>query len=345
VHAGVCALGVMASIVSVDHQVAAVILLAIALVVLAADLAGWSPVRRLMPARATQNVVANSPRQAPVHVIVTASIDAPRMALLGYGALGRAEARARRDLRGHLPGPHGIVVAALVALAVLTAVRADSGGSTAVGLLQIVPTTLLLLGAAGFAETAVADAAPGANAHASAAAVALSLVERLDAAPPDVLAVDLVLVGAGEPEALGLRHEVRARRRAGTRPVDVVVLHIAPCGGGTPAWWTREGRLLALPYHPGLVELCGLVARDPPHLGAQPHETRGVSPARVARASRWPSIAVGCIDADRVAPRAGEETDVAEAVDRAAMDAALEFCLALVRRLDAQLAARGPTHA
>jgi hypothetical protein len=116
------------------------------------------------------------------------------------------------------------------------------------------------------------------------------------------------------------------------------VLHVAPCGAGTPVWWTREGPLDPLAYHQRLIELCEAAAAAERHLGAGPHESRTHSGARAARGARWPAIAIGCVDADGVAPRAAQPSDDPEDVDPAAMRAALELCLALVHRLDADLA-------
>jgi hypothetical protein len=341
IHAAAAALGVVASVISVNHQQLAIALLAATGLLLAEDLAGRPGLaRRLTTARATQNVVARSPETAPVCLIVTAAVDTPPTTLLASGPSARAEARVRQALRGHVPGPHGMLVAALAALCAVTALRADGNEGVAIGLLQIVPTTVLILLAAAFAEGAVAVAATGANANASAAAAAVAVYERALAVPLRRVAVDLLLAGAGEPDALGARHELRARRKAGVSARDVIVLHLAPCGAGSPAWWTRDGRVLALRFHADLVALCEGVARDRPELGARPHETRRTSAARVARSYRWPAISVGCVDADGVAPLAGERGDVAAAVDPAAIAAAVEFCLALVRAVDEYLVAQ-----
>ena len=148
-----------------------------------------------------------------------------------------------------------------------------------------------------------------------------------------------MLAGAGGPHALGMRRHVASRRKAGMRPEEVVVLHVHPCGAGSPVWWTREGLVLALRYHPRLVALAEQVARDEGHLRARPHQSRTTSGARAARAARWPAIAIGCVDEAGVAPRAGESSDVADAVDPRAMRGALELALALVHRLDADLGA------
>jgi hypothetical protein len=341
VHSAIAgALGVVGSVISVDHQVLAVALLGAALALELLGVAGWpSPLWLLMTSRASQNVIVRSPAQRRVRLIVTAPVDVPRQRLLFGGGPARSESRARRALRGRLAGPHAALAAALVALIALAALRAGGGNGPTIGILQILPTAMALLAAAGFAEAAVGSGAPGANANASAVAVALALVDRLNAVPPRHLAVDLVLAGAGEAEAAGMRHHIRGLRRAGLRRDQVVVLHLAPSGAGSPVWWTRDGRLLALRYHSDLVALCQAAAADERHLRARPHESRGASGAHAARLARWPAIAIGCVDDDGLAPHAGEPSDLPTAIDRSAMDAALEFCLALVARLDAYLGA------
>lgn len=338
VQAAAMGLGVGGSVVSVSDAQLGLALLIGALVILAADLSGRvGGLRYATFARATQNVVSRTDRDAQVRLILTAAVDAPRTALMARESLTRRAGRARRALHGRLPGVHGVVVASLLALIAMTAVRESGTEGLALGLAQLVPTVILLLAAGAFADAAVAPASAGANANASAVAVALALAESLDRDPPRRLAVDVVLAGAAESGALGLRHEVRARRRHGTRPTDVVVLHLAACGAGAPVWWTREGPLLPLRYHPRLVDLCQEVAAAERHLGARAHESRTFSGARAARAARWPAIAIGCVDADGVAARAGQPGDDPEHVDPAAMRGAFELCLALVRRLDADL--------
>jgi hypothetical protein len=66
---------------------------------------------------------------------------------------------------------------------------------------------------------------------------------------------------------------------------------------------------------------------------------RGTSAARAARAVGWPALALGCVDAAGAVPRAGTRGDTPERVDPAALQAALEACLALVAALDADLRA------
>lgn len=338
--------GVLAGVLSVDHAVPALVLAGAAVLLQAGDLSGRAPLlRRATPARATQNVVSPGGRpDAPVRLVVTASLDTPRGGLLdGSGRLPRAVARTRRALRGHLPGRHGLLLLGLVATAAGCGARVAGAGGTALGVAQLVPAVALLGLVALLADAAsVRPGRPGANANASAAAVALALVAALDRRPPRALAVDLVLAGAGEAGALGMRRWVRERRRDGVRAEDVVVLHVAACGRGRPVWWTREGLVLPLRYHPQLTALAARVAAAEPHLGARAHESRRATGARAARAAGWPAIAVGCLDETGVVPDAGQDRDTVERLDPVALQGALQLALGLVAGLDEALSAGAP---
>jgi len=280
--------------------------------------------------------VSRDPRGAPVRLVVTAAIDAPAPSLLRRGAPARLEARLRRRLRGHLPGPYGVMAAALAALVGCTLARVLGAEGITLGAVQLVPTVVALL-AVGVALDQSAAAAPlrGAGADASAAAVAVALVAALDALPPRALAVDCVLAGAGGAHALGLRGWIRAERRAGVRAEQIAVLHVAACGAGRPVFWERDGLVVALRFHPRLTAL----ARQS---GLLPYESRGSSGARAARAVRWPAIAVGCVDADGVVPRFGDDEDSVDRLDPEAMAATLAACVRLIRALDSELATAGP---
>src|SRR6478672_11352151 len=96
------------------------------------------------------------------------------------------------------------------------------------------------------------------------------------------VAVDVLLQGAGDGGATGLRRYLRAHRTE-LRPADTVVLGIGPSGDGRPSWWHSDGRLVPLRYAPALRELSRRVAADEPHLGATRHRGRGAAPAYPAR--------------------------------------------------------------
>jgi hypothetical protein len=172
-------------------------------------------------------------------------------------------------------------------------------------------------------------------------AVALALARALDAAPPARLAVDIVLQGAGDGGGLGLRKHLRARRGV-LRPADAVVLGIAACGAGRPRWWTADGALVPMHYHPRLRQLCAQVARDEAFLSAEPHRGRGATPAFAARLAGIPAITVGSLDERGLPPRSHQPTDLQENLDPAALEATLSLALALVDALDADLARVAP---
>jgi hypothetical protein len=334
----VCAAGIAGTVVSVDEPRIGASICLIALVLLAGDLSGRLPVlRRLTIARATQNVISLDERDAAIRLVVTAAVDAPRSTALTAGLPARLAAALRRRLGPLAPGGFTIVVVALLLSAAFAELRAHELDETLLGVLQLLPTAALI-GAIGVAlDHWTSDTGPGANADASACATALDIVEALDRRPPRNLSVDLVLAGAGQAHALGLQRWIAAQRRGGRRPEEVVVLHVAACGAGRPVWWTRDGLVLPLSFHPQLRELVSLVAADEPQLGARAVQGRGCSGARAARGAGWPAIAIGCLPDDDVVPALGRAQDTAEAVDREAMAACRTLCLGLVDALDDEL--------
>lgn len=341
------ALGVIGSILAVPVPVAGVAVLGVALISLVLDASGrgWL-LRRLTPERATQNVVSpSSPRGAAeprMRLIVAAHYDAGRGGVIYADPVQRAAARVRAAARGLLPGGAGATAGLIAIVLAMATLRLLGTPPTWVGIVQFVPSVILVVTVAARLDIALSDAAPGAGESASAAAVAVALVEALDEAPPRNLAVELVLAGAGTGPALGMARFVRERRRR-VRAQDTVVLGVAPCGGGIPHWWRGDGPVLPLRFHPRLRELAAQVAGEEAHLHAREHRGHGTSVALPARRARWPAITVGCLESGGRVPRAGQAADTPDNVDPRAMDTALELALALVDALDVDLARRAPT--
>jgi hypothetical protein len=338
VHMLHCALATAGSVLSVWEPGAALGVLAAVLVSMVGDLTGRAHLlRRLTPRRATQNVVSPPARRRPgsVRLTVVANTDAGLSgAIFGWSGL---EGRLRRALRGHLPSPLGLTTGIVVLLSAVAIARLEGSGGPGIGAVQFVPTVALLVAFAALADVALSSVSPGANVHASAVGVAMALVAELDRIPLRRLEVELVLAGAGEGPALGMRAYVRSRR--GTRrPEATAVLAIEPCGAGTPRWLTRDGQLVPLRYHPRMVEICERVARGDPQLRARRYASHGASAAFPARVARWPAIAIGCRDPRDLVPRAHQPDDQLEHLDPRAMDAALAFCIGLVTQLDDDLA-------
>jgi hypothetical protein len=276
-------------------------------------------------------------RAPRVTLLLTASVDAPRVGAGQRGGLAALQVRVRRTLGGMFAGPTGWATIALIVLLIVGAARIAGAEGPGPGVLALLPTVVLILLFGHFLDTALQEPGPGASSDASAAAAVLAAAEQLDADPPRDLEVEVVLAGAGDALAAGMRREVRKRRRDGLRPEQVAVIHVHACGSGTPVWWVREGLVVAKGYHPRLRALAAEVAEGRPELRAAAHETRGTSGARAARALRWPAIAVGAVDDRGVAAHAGTAGDTAAAVDGAAIDATVAFTVALIRRLDSDL--------
>ncbi len=303
------ALGIAASVVSVDHPRTGLWLALAAIALLALDLAGTGPLRHLTRERATQDVV--SPARVAgrrVTLLLTASVDAPRQGPLTA-----------------VPAPLRIVAWSLFAVCAACAARVSDVDAGWLGAAQLVPTVGLILGVGALLDHAFAapDESVGA---ATGPAAALAVARALDARPPRRLAVEVVLCGAG---ALGMAAHVRRLRRAGVRPEEVCVLHLADCASGPPRFWRREGLLVPLGFHPTMVTAAARTAAEEQHLGATPTATATTSPARAARGRRWPAIRLGT-------RRRGGKADP-EALDRT-----VELALGLVARLDAELAATAP---
>ena len=293
-------LGIAASVICVGTPVTGLVVSVAALAITLADLPPAAPMRRLTPARATQNVVSAPAEVADgaVTLIITAALD-----------------RARRGLALRLPG--GVLrwtIAALILVAACCVARTAGVDGDWIGVVQLPPTLVLLISLVALLDAAVADPVAGDRAAVDAA---MDLVAALDAAPPRHLAVALVLAGAGGGQSAGLRSWLRARRRRGLDPRDIALLHLEPTPGDAPSWWRRDGDVTASALHPQLVRAARAAAEAEPSLRARDRSRpRGTAGGR-ARAAGWPALSVG----------------VGEGADGVA------FTLAIVAALDAELAA------
>ena len=349
-------LGIAGSLVMVSNATVGGALVLVALISILADwLTGRSPGRRLTPERASQNVVsqglaADRPVADPganagerLRLIITANYDAGRAGLLHRSWLRRATGLPRR-LAGDgrfTPGWLGWLVIAQVWLLAVAVLRHGSSGTTspAVGILQLIPTVVLVLTLAFLLETAAADFGPSAADNAAGTAIALALIRALDAAPPRRVAVELVLQGAGDGQMIGLARHLRGRGKPFV-PSNTIVLGIGPCGPGPPHWWTGDGNLVPLRYHPRLRQLAGQLADPETGLDARPHRGRGTAPALPARLRGIPAINVGSLDARGLAAGSHTARDTAENLDPRALDELLQFALMLVDAIDSDLVRR-----
>ena len=346
VHSIHAALGLAGAVVAAFQPLAGIIILAVTAASAALDLLGVAHVaRRLTPERCTQNLVSppteatRAGAQRLVRLMIVAHYDAPRGGLAVRNRPRRLAATAQRLLRGRLPGAPSLVVIAPALVLAAAGVRLAVPGLGWPAIAAVPCTAALVVALAMLVELGLSPRGPGAGDPASGAGVAVALAAALDRSPPRHLAVELVLAGAGDGPSLGMRAFVR-RRRGRYAAEATAVLHLAACGRGRPSWWTVDGPLVSLRLHPRLVAICGEAAKDRPDLGATPHRGHGAGAAWRARRARWPAVTVGCLDEDGVVPDVGQASDSAQRLDRRAMDAALSFCLEVVRRLDAELGSR-----
>lgn len=283
-HALHAALGVAASVVAVGVPAVGLGLAVLALVSLLGDLSGrLFLLRRLTPERATENVVSPAPataapgRAAPLRLLLTTHCDAPR-----GGVLRRFAARERE--RRRLPGPYTWLVLSLLLVAGCAAVRLGSGdgAETAIGAVQLVPTLVLLVALWLFVDAALAGPAPAVDVSET----LLAVTAALDAAPPRNLAVDVVVAGAGEGQAVGFLAHLRRHR---PRRESAVVVELTG-SAGPPRWLVSDGPLLPLRYHPVLVGLARRAAEEERPLDARPARGHALGAATRARQRRLPAI-------------------------------------------------------
>jgi hypothetical protein len=349
------ALALAGSLVMVSHPTVGGALVLAALVCLALDvLTGVSPGRRLTPEHASQNVVSvpadpAGPADAAdgadaadladraVRVLVTAPYDAGRTGLVHAAGPRNAAARLRRLAAGGAltPGWLGWLALAMAWLVVVAIVRRVSADTTTLAVVQLVPSAALVLAVAALLQLGGAPYGPAAGDDASGVAVAIALVRALAAAPPRHLRVELVLQGSADGEMLGLRHHLRAHR-AVLRSGPVAVIGIAACGGGRPRWWSSDGPLWPLRYHPRLRALAARAAGELTSETSAGHRGRGTGPALPARLAGLPALTLGALDARGLAPRSHRPGDVLAQLDRSAMDGVLELALTLVDGLDSE---------
>jgi hypothetical protein len=333
-YALLCVLGVAGSLVALSWPAVGLGVIVAALVLLAGDASGRLPLARLLlPRRATVTLVSEPPPRRPglpparVRLIVTAPLDAGRAGLVYR--LAPLERRVRRALGGHLLSPVALLCLCLVLDAVAAGARVLDEDAGWPSIVALAPTIVLLVGAAACLDIALAGVTPGANAHASAAAAAFALTAELDRDPPQHLAVELVLTGAGEGGQLGMRDYVRRRRR-GARPQELAVLAFGPCGAGTVRYHVTEGALWPQRLHPTLLA----IAADGAGALALRRPTTN---AAVARRTGWPAVGISALDHRERPGRAHSAGDTGANLERASMAGAIAYAARLVRTLDRQL--------
>ena len=342
-HSWHAALGVAGSLLCVSSpRVGGALILVALLSVVADELFGLSPGRRLTFEHATQNVVGlpiGGPDGDATRLIITASYDAGRLGLVYRDGVRAFAHRLRKLTGGRAPGWLAWFSLSLVWLLAIAILRFEGSRGSTIGALQLIPTVALVLALALLLELGSSDYGPAAGDNGSGTAAALALAAALDTAPPRHASVELLLQGASDGSATGLRRHLRARRST-LKAANTIVLGIGPCATGRLRWWISDGAFVPMRYLPQLRDLCASVAAEETEFGAAPYRGRGTTPALAARAARLPAISIGCRDGRGLVPRSHRRSDTADAVESLSVDDTVQFGMMLVERIDAFLAAR-----
>ncbi len=355
VHLLHCLLAVVGSVVAASDPVVGFALVLVAASSAYLDLsARWYLLRRLLFRRASQNLYSPAPagRTADItsRLIVCANVDAPRTGAaynpLPVRLLGGA---ARRF--PVISSPTRIWFWSIAALLVPIGARMAGLEAAWLDYVQLAPTLVLIVTCFALGDIALSPASPGANANASGVAAALETVRLLDEDRPDNVAVELLLCGGGETTMQGMRSFLRSHRKALDRERTRFV-SFESVGRGEPRFALSGGLAVSLPLDPQLAELCAVVAiahdGDAEPFDAEPLRDARATAAIVARAYRYPAIAITCREPGETLP-AGHHTpaDLPANVDPQAVERAARLVVDAVRLLDRDLgrAAAGASRA
>ena len=200
---------------------------------------------------------------------------------------------------------------------------------------QFIPTVVLIASIPLLIDIALSEVVPGANDNASGVATVLRLAERYSGRL-EHFDVWVVFPGAEEGLLLGMREWIRKHRRELDRE-RTVFLNVDIAGNGTVRWIEKEGFVLALRYHPTLVQMCEEIAEE----GAQARGmiSRHATDALAARSAGFPAITITARNALDYAPHYHQPTDTPDRIDLESLERTYAFCCALLERLDDSIGA------
>ncbi len=289
--------------------------------------------RRLFPARSSQNVLARLPNPRARRVLIlSAHLDAAHSGAVFHPAV--ASSLVQRFAPAKEQGP--------IMQVPLAAMLAVAGGSLAraAGLPRWLWRSPLRLGAALSAVTAAVLAdigrspvVPGANDDASGVAAVLALAHELQRRPPANLEVWFLGLGCeegimGGMIAFGRRHFPELSSR------QPFVLNFELLGSGRVSFMRGEGFLKFFPYHPEAVGLAEDVAREPAFSEVGSHGIRFGTDALIPTRHGIPAITVASVnEAGYVSPYHWP-TDVPDNIDLGSVERSVAFAARMIDLLD-----------
>jgi hypothetical protein len=335
-------LAIVGGLLATTEPLAGTLVVLLAALSAVGDLTGsFYLVRRITGARASQNVISREELGKPGTLVLVAHYDASRS-----GAVFKRRALARRARIGRLLlrrpiGPFEPFFWSIMALLVTCALLLIGVDGIGISIAQFVPLVILIVSVPLLADIALSGVVPGASDNASGVATVLRLAdhygERLESF--DVWAL---FTGAQESMQLGMSAFLK-RHKNELDSSSTVFLCVDNVGNGTVRYATKEGYVIALPYHPDLVALCEQLREedaDDGEYGVRPVAPRIATDAHRARAKGYPAIAISCLDDQDLPPNYHQPADTPENVDPAALERAFDFCSELIELIDERIGPR-----
>ena len=292
--------------------------------------------RRVFFRRASQNILSRGPKpDAPGRVILCAHYDVARTGFVFRSNVKRGTPSIR-DRVARLASPAQILFWTIASLLPILGARMAGLEASWLSIVQLVPTTLLILSLFPLVDIALSDLVPGANDNASGVATAISIAAELDATPPESLDVWVLLTGGEETLSEGMRNFVR-RHRDSLDPSTTFFLNIDTVGSGEVRYEDKVGPIFAYATDARLVELCEAVAtadrEGAATYGARPSRST-ITDAFPPLLAGFPALSIGCLDERDTAPGTHTMDDVPDRIDSASLDRAHGFLLDLIGALD-----------
>ncbi len=296
--------------------------------------------RRLTTKRASQNVVSTESGDKPGLLVLLAHYDAAHTA--GLFRPRAVDRRARIGARIRRPfGLGEVFYLALVLVLACCLVRLLVPDSALLGIVQLMPTAVLIASVPLLLDIVFGHVVPGGNDNASGVATVLRLAERFGG-ELEHFDVWCVLAGAEEAQALGMREWVR-RHRGELDPAATLFIDLDKVGAGSIRYAHKEGLVFPLAYDAELIRLCDEIAREEAtapeesRFEARAYAARTTGDAAAARAKGLRAISVSCLNELGYAPRYHSPGDTPESIDDAALASAYAFCCELIERIDDEI--------
>ena len=339
-HAIHALLVIVGAVVAIEFSAIGLLIVLVATISTFGDLTGqFLLLRRLTGRRPTQNVVSPERGDKVGRIILMAHYDAAPGGAVFSRALSERRATLSRTLRRPIGLP-GVFFGAMLVVLVCTLVRVGGIESMLLSLVEFIPLIVLIASVPLLVDVALNRPVPGANDNASGVATVLRLADRFGG---ELENFDLwvLLPGAQEAQAAGSRAWIKAHRDT-LDPKTTIFLNVDEVGYGTIRYLTKEGPLIAPPYHPTLVGHAAAIAEQDEEEGrfhARGIVSRSTSDAYSARARNLPAISISCRGALDYTPHHHQHTDTVERIDGEALDRAFEFLSLMIERIDAQVGA------